>query len=382
MVKTDSGICINGFKAAGIQKGRYGIALIVADEICESVGVFTRNNITASHIHVTKKALKNGLRAIVVNSGNANACVKNGISDAKRMCEITARVLGINRKNIGLASTGIIGKKMDIKLIEELIKKASLNLKSSKISGINAAKAIMTTDTCEKYFSAEYKGIKIGGITKGAGMIAPNMGTMLCFLTTNADFERKILQKSLKKSVEKSFNMISVDACMSTNDTVLLISNRKKKCNIKDFQYLLDYVTIELAKKIARDGEGSKKFIEVIVKNAKDEKSAREGAKAIVSSSLVKTAVYGENPNWGRIIAALGSVIKFDFNKIDIIFESNKKKAIVIKRGIARELEKARKILKNKDIRIIVNLDQGKKTATSWGCDLSPKYVKINAKYN
>ena len=382
VIKTDSGICINGFKAAGIRKGKYGLALIVADKICESAGVFTKNNVSAAHIPVTKKAIENGLRAIVINSGNANACVKNGISYAKRMCEIAAKIFGINSKNIGVASTGIIGKKMDMDLVEELIKKASLSLGDSKSSGIKAARAIMTTDTYEKYFSAEYKGIEIGGIAKGAGMIAPNMATMLCFLTTNADFDRRILQQSLEKSVEKSFNMISVDNCMSTNDTVLLISNRKKKCKIEYFQYLLDYVTTELAKKIARDGEGAKKFIEVVVKNSKDEKSAREGAMAIVSSSLVKTAIHGENPNWGRITAALGSVVKFDFNKTDIFFESNKKRATVVKHGNVGNLEKARKILKNREIRIIVDLKQGKKTATSFGCDLSPEYVRINAEYN
>lgn len=213
-------------------------------------------------------------------------------------------------------------------------------------------------------------------------MLAPNMATMLCFITTNADLSEKVLQECLKNAVDDSFNMISVDGDMSTNDTVLLLSSGKVKCAREDFQGLLSHLTKELAKLQVRDGEGATKFIEVVVQGAEDRKTARSAVHAIISSPLVKTAVYGGNPNWGRIAAAMGKVIEFDYARIDLSFESGGKRAAVVEKGDMRDLAPARDILKNKDIRIVVDLNCGKEKATGWGCDLTEGYIKINAEYN
>ena len=380
MKKTSTGICIDGFKASGLKRGKYGLALIVNDGVCKSAGVFTRNSVKAAHVLLDGKKLENGIRAIVINSGNANCCVKNALQDARKMCELAAKELGIDAENVAAASTGIIGKNLDLGIIEELTREASKNL-SEKGSHL-AAEAIMTTDTFLKEISVEFNEIKVGGIAKGAGMINPDMATILCFLTTNANLGREELQDALSKSVDSSFNMLSVDGDMSTNDTVLLLSNGKKDCSSGDFQTALDYATIGLAKMIAKDGEGATKLIEVEVSGAADNETARKGAKAVVSSNLVKSAIYGENPNWGRIVSALGSVIELNFEKIDIEFRSEKGKAEVVKHGSVKDLNKAGEILKGKEIRILVNLNLGKGEATAFGCDLTPEYVKINAEYS
>jgi glutamate N-acetyltransferase/amino-acid N-acetyltransferase len=379
---TGCGICIDNFKAFGIKDGKYGVALIVNDEVCETAGVFTRNSVKGAHIIVDGKRVRDGLRAIVINSGNANACVESGVRDAERMCEIAGRELSIDPLQTGVASTGIIGRKLDLEKIENLTKKAASGLSNSPEGSEKAAKAIMTTDSRFKQVSFEYKGIEIGGIAKGSGMIAPDLATMLCFLTTNAALNRETLQNALERAVRESFNLLVIDGDMSTNDTVLLMSNGKKTCNVEDFQYLLDYVTREIAKLMALDGEGATKFLEVEVLGAKTEVDAREGAKAIVSSSLLKTAVFGENPNWGRIVAALGSRIEFDFEKTDIVLESKKSKACVVRKGRVMDIDKARDVLRGKEIRIVVNLNSGNGRATAWGCDLTPEYVSINAGYN
>jgi glutamate N-acetyltransferase/amino-acid N-acetyltransferase len=378
----DSGICIDEFKASGIKEGRYGVALIVNDKICKTVGVFTRNSIKGAHITVDEERMENGLQAIVINSGNANACVRGGVKDAEMMCDMAGKELGIDPEHVGVASTGIIGRKLDLEKIEGLIRKISPELSNSPEGSEKAAKAIMTTDTKPKQVSFEYKGIRMGGIAKGSGMIAPDMATMLCFLTTNADLDRQTLQTALENAVNNSFNLLVIDRDMSTNDTVLLMSNRKRSCDPEDFQYLLNHVTKEITKLLAWDGEGATKFLEVDVEGARTDEDARKAAKAIVSSPLVKTALCGENPNWGRITAAMGSEIEFDFKKTDIIFESGEEKAYVVDGGETGDLEKAGEILKNKEIKIIVNLNTGRGKATAWGCDLTEEYVRINASYN
>lgn len=380
--KTDSGVCIGNFRANGVRKGKYGVAIIFNDKTCTTVGTFTNNSIQAAPITVTKRKIKRGLKAIIANSGNANACVTDGIKDAEEMCRIAAGELKINPANIGVSSTGIIGKRIDMKTVADLTIMAARGLSSSPDAGKRAAGAIMTTDTFQKEISVEHKGIIIGGIAKGAGMIAPNMATMLCFLTTNADLNRNKLQIALNKAVEDSFNMLVVDGDMSTNDTVLLMSDGTKKCNFGDFRELLNYATIELTKMIAEDGEGSTKFIEITVKGAKNREEARIGAKAIVNSPLVKTAIFGENPNWGRIVAVLGSKIKFKFEGLDIIIGSGKSKAFILRQGKVKNLAKARKILKNRRIRIIADMHSGNESATAWGCDMGYGYIRINAGYN
>jgi glutamate N-acetyltransferase/amino-acid N-acetyltransferase len=205
---------------------------------------------------------------------------------------------------------------------------------------------------------------------------------MLCFLTTNADLSPAVLKDCLKKAVGESFNMLVVDGCMSTNDMVLLMSSRKTRCKKDDFSSLLSHITRELTKLMALDGEGATKFLEVEVSGAKNKKTAVLAAKSIVSSDLVKTAMFGENPNWGRVAGAMGSVIKFDFNKIDLSFESAGVRAPLVVKGVMQDLAAARGVLKNKDIKVFVNLNSGKEKAVAWGCDLSYDYVKINAEYN
>ena len=378
--RLNSGVCIDNFRAAGVREGKYGVALVVNDKICETVGVFTGNNIKAAPVLLSMKNIKNGFQAIVANSGNANACTVKAMENARRMCDIAGRELGINSENIGVASTGIIGRELDMLRIEKLIKRAVQNL--SKKRSKNAAEAIMTTDTRTKEISLEYKGIKIGGICKGSGMIAPNLATMLCFLTTNADLSKDTLQKELKDVVDNSFNMLIIDGDMSTNDTVILMSNRNKKCRLQDFRYILNYACIKFARMMAMDGEGVTKFMEIEVKNAKTEKDARDGARAIASSPLVKTAIHGENPNWGRIIAALGSKVKFDFEKTDMVFESGVKRAVAVKNGKGMNLDSVRKILNNREIKIIIDIKSGKYGARAFGCDLSQEYIRINSEYN
>ncbi len=379
ILETDFGVCIGGFKAAGIKGGKHGVALIVSDRICDAVGVFTKNTVKAAPLLVTRKKLKNGIHAIIANSGNANACTKTGLRDAEEMCRVAAKSLRIDAKNVAVASTGIIGRPLNLEIIKNQVARISKNLgKTSK----SAARAIMTTDTKPKQVSVEYKGIRIGGIAKGAGMISPNMATMLCFLTTNADLRRGELQKALKDAVEDNFNMLSVDNCMSTNDMVLLLSNKTKKCSASDFRKALNFVTRKLAVMIARDGEGSTKYVEVTVKGAKSKAEARKGAKAVVSSDLFKTMIYGKSANFGRIVSALGSVIKVDFKKMRIRFSSKKGSAVTFDNGRIGNLKKAVRILEDDEIFIDVNLRHGRESATAFGCDLTEGYVRINARYS
>jgi glutamate N-acetyltransferase/amino-acid N-acetyltransferase len=381
--KTEYGVCIDGFSAAGVKEGKYGVALIAAKEPCAVAGVFTKNEMKAAPVLLTKEKIRKGaLQAIIANSGNANACVKEGMEDAMEMCKIAADELGIDYGRIAVASTGIIGRRLDINKVEDLARKAAFQMAATPQATIDATKAIMTTDTKEKYLSFEYKGIHVGGICKGSGMINPNMATMLCFLTTNADLPPAVLRDCLKRAASETFNMLVVDGCMSTNDMVLLMSSRKTRCKKDVFQMLLNHITRELARLMALDGEGATKFLEVEVSGAKNKKTAMLAAKAIVSSDLVKTAMFGENPNWGRIAGAMGSVIKFDFNRIDLSFESDNVRAPLVIKGAMQDLAPARAVLKKRDIKVLVNLNSGKEKAAAWGCDLSYDYVKINAEYN
>ncbi|MBN2250785.1 MAG: bifunctional glutamate N-acetyltransferase/amino-acid acetyltransferase ArgJ [Candidatus Altiarchaeota archaeon] len=381
--KTGSGICVDGFQAAGAREGKYGVALIMGENPCEAAGAYTRNSLKAAPVIVTAGKIDRGrLQAVIANSGNANACVKEGMQDAEKMCGIAGGLLGVTPDRIGVASTGIIGRRLDLESIEKLAGKAASNLSNSFEGGLDAAKAIMTTDTIPKQLSFEYKGIEIGGICKGSGMIAPDMATMLCFLATNAKLPAEELRECLKEAVDESFNMLVIDGDMSTNDMVLLLSSGKTECIIEDFQALLNHATKEFAKLMAFDGEGATKFLEVKVRGASDKESAKAAAKAIVASSLVKCAMNGENPNWGRIAAAMGSVMEYEPLKMSIAFGSGKGETTVYEKGEAKDLAKAREILKDREINVTVDLDSGKSEAVSWGCDLTKEYVRINAEYN
>ncbi|MFH1126195.1 MAG: bifunctional glutamate N-acetyltransferase/amino-acid acetyltransferase ArgJ, partial [Candidatus Altiarchaeota archaeon] len=325
---------------------------------------------------------KKGLQAIIANSGCANACVKDGLKDARKMSELAARALNVNPTNVGVASKGIIGRRIDIEKIGILVEKASKMLSKNPKESLNAAKAIMTTDTRPKQVSVEFKGIEVGGMCKGAGMIAPDMATMLCFITTNANLTREQLQKALERSVDRSFNMTLVDGDMSTHDTVLLLSSGRKKCDARTFQRLLDYVTIKLAKMIAQDGEGASKYLEIEIVGARDGISAAKAARAIASSPLVKTAFYGETPNWGRIISRIGSSIRIKPMNTTITFKSRRGRVNVFDRGALGNLEKARDVLKEKEIEITINLRLGRASAKAFTCDLTEEYVRVNAGYN
>ncbi len=382
VAESGGGVCIGGFQASGVRDGRYGLALIVADRVCRTAGVFTRNKIKASPVLLDMGKLGHGFQVIVANSGNANACVREGMDDARKMCRLAAEKTGVREENVAVASTGIIGRRLDMNLIEELIGAAAGTLSTSPEGSSKAAEAIMTTDTMVKELCVEYKGIRMGGIAKGAGMISPDMATMLCFISTNADLGRDELQDALVEAVDESFNMLVIDGDMSTNDMVLLLSNPSKKCSLRDFKHTLNYFTKEMAKKMALDGEGSTKYLEVEVKGAGRREEARKGARAIASSSLVKTALYGGNPNWGRITAALGSVTDFLFDETDIIFESSKGRVVVLEKGEVGDLKKAGEVLGGREIKITVDLNMGASEATAYGCDLTPGYVEINAGYS
>ena len=378
--RTDRGVCTDGFTAYGFKDGKYGLALIKADRVCTAVGVFTKNSVQAAHVILDKPLLKGGLQAIAANSGNANACMPEGLKDARRIQKAAAKALGVSPKNLAVASTGIIGRRIDASILEERIRHVAPRM--SPDGSMEAATAIMTTDKTPKQYSIEYGGIQVGGICKGAGMIAPNMATMLCFITTNADLERGTMQKALNEAVEDTFNMITVEGDMSTNDTVIVMSTRKKKCSKKIFLEMLREVSREISKMIVRDAEGATKFIEFNLTGARSAREAREAAKAVVNSPLVKTAFYGENPNWGRIIAAIGARIKVDYRKVDLTFRAEKESVQIVKKGVMGDLEKAKAVMKSREITVDCNLNCGKHKATAWSCDLTEEYVRINAGYN
>ncbi|MGL4669610.1 MAG: bifunctional ornithine acetyltransferase/N-acetylglutamate synthase [Methanobacteriaceae archaeon] len=444
----NGGICaVKCIKASGARNGKYGLAMISADNSYSVAGVFTSNKVVAAPIVHTKEVCNSGkISAIVANSGNANCFTGDqGIVDCHKMAETASNILNISKENIATASTGVIGREMPMDIILELINKAANNLKNSPQNSTDAAKAIMTTDTFPKEFAIETtlengEKVVIGGMCKGSGMIAPNMGTMLCFLATDASAghgtssNKTNLQKALKIAVNNSFNMVIVDGDESTNDVALLIAtgsdnkdnnkdtnntinnnldninksnnNNRFKSIINDkgtidvnFQKGLNIVCKELAKMMAKDGEGATKFLEVEIQEAKTSKDARLAARAIIQSPLVKTAIFGEDPNWGRVVAALGySACDFNPNNVTISFlaeEYNQKnleskiidKVDLVKKGEilgldgSSELSSAENIMKNKNIKIIVNLHTGGKSANAYGCDFSYDYVRINAEY-
>ncbi|ODS42745.1 MAG: hypothetical protein MSIBF_05475 [Candidatus Altiarchaeales archaeon IMC4] len=377
---TGRGVCIGGFTAGGAKDGKYGVAIIKNNSVCRCAALFTRNSLKAAPVLVSRENVKNGIQAIVANSGNANACTPNGLADAKKMCRIAAGALSVDEKNIAVASTGIIGRLLDMGKVEALIGEVSGGLSAGKSP--DAARAIMTTDTVKKEISVEYKGIEVGAIAKGVGMVCPGMATVLCFVTTNANLSDAELYESLKSAADSSLNMLIVDGDMSTNDCLFLLSEGTKKCSALDFRHALDYVLVEITKMLARDGEGATKLIEADVIGGETPEIARTCARAIVTSPLVKTAIYGENPNWGRIAAAVGSVADVDFENLEIRLKSENGEATTLKKGQGGDLKQAEAVLRGKEILIIVNMNSGNGKARAFGCDLTPGYVKINAEYN
>ncbi|MEN3005353.1 bifunctional glutamate N-acetyltransferase/amino-acid acetyltransferase ArgJ [Dehalobacterium formicoaceticum] len=392
-----------GFQSAGIHAGikksskkKPDVAVIFSEVPAAAAGVYTQNRVKAAPVVLTQKTAAMGQgQAIVVNSGNANACTgEEGAQSARLMAAWTAQGLGIEEGLVMVASTGVIGQQLPRDIIQSGIKNAVDHL--SPEGGHEAALAIMTTDLFSKEIAVQFslgdKTVTLGGMSKGSGMIHPNMATMLGFITTDASIEPEILQKSLKKAVDKSFNMISVDGDTSTNDMTLILANglaenktiESDGALLEQFQEALDYVCIALAKMIAQDGEGASKLLEVQVQNALIEADAKKAAKAVISSSLVKSAFFGEDANWGRILCAVGySEANIDPDRVEIFLESAAGRIQVADQGtgLLFNEEDAKKILQEKEIKVIIDLHQGSQGAVAWGCDLTYDYVKINADY-
>jgi glutamate N-acetyltransferase/amino-acid N-acetyltransferase len=396
MKRVEGGICaVNGVTASGACKGDYGVSVIVSKNSTASA-VFTSNKVVAAPVIITKDAVEDGrLSALVANSGNANCFTgTEGMKDGMEMARIVADRLELGTNDVAVASTGIIGRKLPMPKITDLINEAIDGLKNSPKASRNVAEAIMTTDTFPKELAVETtledgNKVRIGGVCKGSGMIAPNMGTMLSFITTDVQASAEELQSALKEAVDKSFNMVVVDGDVSTNDMVVIMANGRSGRIDGKFQEALDYLCNELAKMIARDGEGATKFMEVEVKGAESLEDARSAAKAVVSSSLVKTAIFGADPNWGRIVAAVGySGAEMDEKEVTISLKSDENMVNIVDNGVvkayegSKELVTAEDVMESSDIKITVDLNLGEYSAKAYGCDLSYEYVRINAEYS
>ncbi len=393
MKKIDGGICaVQGVSANGIKEGKTGLVAILAEG--PVAGVFTRNRVVAAPVLLTRQRTetKKRLSAVIVNSGNANAFTgDDGYLDAMEMASMLAGKLDLDPELVAVASTGVIGKRLDLGLIEKQLPAVLGAMGSSPGCSQAAAKAIMTTDKVPKEAAVELDcGIRIGAIAKGSGMIEPNMGTMLCFAYTDANVPADVLEAALHKAVEKSFNMVVVDGDTSTNDMVLFTStcmSRVKPCLecLDEFEEGLLYVLTELAKKMAKDGEGATKLVEARVRGAKEYEDARLAAKAIVRSPLVKTAIFGKDPNWGRVVAAAGySGAELEQDKLSLSFIGGGEEVELVKAGDISgfaDLGLLKKIMAAEEIVITLDLGMGEESATAWGCDLTYDYVRINAEY-
>jgi len=394
LIPSGSITSVPGFLASAVSAGiktqdELDLAILYSEVTCIASGVFTTNKIKSAPVILSQRHLsKRQAQAIVANSGCANACLgEQGIADASEMANLAAAKLGMSPEKVLIASTGMIGVPLPMNCIRAAIEKIELH----KDGGHDFAKAIMTTDTKPKEIAVKVdmggSKLTIAGVAKGAGMIHPDLATMLCFIITDALINIDFLQSVLQKAVDYSFNMISIDGDTSPSDCVFLLANGlagNKPIDFDNgdaFQEALDKVCIYLAKSIARDGEGATKLIEVIIEGAKHEAEARQAARTIVSSPLVKAAIYGNDPNWGRIVTALGrSGAELREDKLDVYLND----ICVMKQGYPMSFNKkdAVKALSNSDnvfTRLCLNLGDG--TATAWGCDLSEEYVKINSEY-
>jgi glutamate N-acetyltransferase/amino-acid N-acetyltransferase len=395
-----------GFYASGVQAGikyreKYDVALIMSTVPANAAGVFTRNLVKAHPLILTEKHLEDGTaRAVIINSGNANACTGEiGDKAALEMTLATADGLGISQKEVLVSSTGVIGEEMPLAKVIPGIQKAVQEVNSLRENKVDlttkakhakrAALAIMTTDTTVKELALELKckqgTVKLGIMAKGSGMIHPNMGTMLCFLTTDAQVEASCLKKLLREAAAESFNMITVDGDTSTNDMMVMLANgrsgvRPEGEDEENFAKMVKEACCAMAMAIARDGEGASKFLEIKVAGAKSLEDARKIARSICSSNLVKSAMYGEDANWGRILAAAGySGADFDPYKADIFLSGLQVAAGG--QGLEFSEDEALKRLQKEDIVIEIRLRDGNQEARAWGCDLTHKYIDINASY-
>lgn len=391
-----------GFKAAGIhcgvKKKKRDLALIYSEAPCTASGTFTRNLVKAAPVLLSEKHIRGTIRGIVANSGNANACTgEKGMENARKMASAAAEAMNLQTEEVLVASTGVIGVQLPIEKILEGLPLAAAELGGEKEQGIEAAEAIMTTDTFRKSFMAEFayegKEIRLGGICKGSGMIHPNMATLLGFVTTDAAIDKELLEELVAEGVNKSFNAITVDGDTSTNDMVVVLANGASGTpTIHDkegelyslFREKLFEILKRMAKSIVLDGEGATKFIEVRIQGARNEEDAIRAGKSIATSSLVKTAAFGEDANWGRILAAAGySGISFNPYETNIYIGSAKGELLVCEMGMGLDFDEdlAKKILSEDEIYYLVEMAEGKGDAVILTCDLSYDYVKINGSY-
>ena len=389
---------VPGYKAWGIHSGikktdKKDLAVIVSDREASIAGVFTKNRVKAACVLLDAARIKSGKgQVIIANSGCANACTgKRGLADARATAEIAARELGIKAEAVYVASTGVIGELLPMNKVENGISTAVGLLTANGWE--QAAEAIMTTDIYPKLAVVHEeiggKMVTVAGIAKGSGMIHPNMATMLCFIVTDANISAPMLKKSLFAATERSFNNITVDGDMSTNDMILCMANgaagnKRPAAGSKDskkFQACLDTVARTLAKQVVKDGEGATKFVEIEVRNARNPVEAKKAAVTVATSSLVKTALFGEDANWGRIMAALGySGVEMDEAKTDIYVGKSK----LVEKGLGQGKQadkEAALALKQREVQLVIDLHKGKSSAMVWTCDLSCEYVKINAAY-
>ncbi len=398
----EGGVCAaKGFKASGIHcgirknKAKKDLALIVCDKLCSAAAVYTTNLVKGAPVYVTKNNISDGYaQAVICNSGNANTCNANGKEVAEEMCALVNKYTGIKASDVIVASTGVIGQPLDVTPIKDGMQ--SLVAALSEDGGLAANQAIMTTDTIEKEIAVEFtaggKKCAIGGIAKGSGMIHPNMATMLVFLTTDIAITPGMLQKAVSEDVKTSFNMVSVDGDTSTNDMLCVLASGEAGNETVDadgedfasFKAALNKVTTYLCRLIAKDGEGATKLLECVASGAKDYETAAKVAKSVITSSLLKAAMFGADANWGRVLCAIGySGADVDVTKIGVSFASDAGSIEVCKNGEGVDFseDKAKVILSESEIKILVSLGGGDYSATAWGCDLTYDYVKINGDY-
>ena len=401
MKQIEGGVCAaKGFVANGVHCGirknkeKKDLALIFSQTPAKGAAVYTTNLVKGAPLRVTKEHLADGMaRAVICNSGNANTCNANGIEIANQMCELTAAQLGIQPEEVLVASTGVIGQKLDIAPIAAGILPLAAGLDCHSEP---AAQAIMTTDTAVKQAAVEFTvgGVtcRLGGIAKGSGMIHPNMATMLVFLTTDCAISAEMLQKALRGDVAETFNMLSIDGDTSTNDMVVVLANGQagnaeiaaEGEDFAAFMKALNTVTVCLCRQIAADGEGATRLLECKVTGAPTLADAKLAAKSVVCSSLFKAAIFGADANWGRVLCALGySGANIDVDKIEVAFRSPAGTITVCENGAGVDFseEEAKKILLEKEIEVLVDLHQGTAASAAWGCDLTYDYVRINGDY-
>jgi glutamate N-acetyltransferase/amino-acid N-acetyltransferase len=398
----EGGVCAaKGFFASGMHCGirknktKRDLSLIYSEKRASAAAVYTTNLVKGAPLTVTKNHISDGMaQAIICNSGNANTCNANGIEIAEQMSELLASSLKIKKEDVVVASTGVIGQVLNIEPIANGIPELVSLLDEN--GSDRAAEGIMTTDTVKKEIAVEFcvggKTCRIGGIAKGSGMIHPNMATMLVFITTDASISPKMLQKALSTDIASTFNMVSVDGDTSTNDMVVVLANgaagneeiKEDGEDFCEFMRALNTVTVQLCRMIAGDGEGATKLLECKVSGAKDEKNAKIIAKSVICSSLLKSAMFGADANWGRVLCAIGySSAEVDVNKIGVFFKSKKGEIEVCRDGSGVDFseEKAKEILLEREIEILITAGDGDACATAWGCDLTYDYVKINGDY-